>query len=149
LMERLVPLAEVVTPNVDEASVMTGLAVANADQMRTAAVRLHSLGAANLVITGGHLPRATDLLSSTTDGQPQQVIFEAERLVSNSTHGTGCAFSTALACRLALGAELVDAVRLAKEYVSAAIANAYPVGRGVGPMHHLFRGLRVPSEKAD
>jgi hydroxymethylpyrimidine/phosphomethylpyrimidine kinase len=65
--------------------------------------------------------------------------FKAERLRSNSTHGTGCAFATALACHLAHGRGLPEAVLLAKVYVSAAIANAHPLGKGVGPLHHLYR----------
>jgi len=139
LIERLVPLAELVTPNLDEASVLTGMAVTNLDQMRAAAARLHSLGAANVVITGGHLEKAIDLLSFTTARGTEQEVFKADRQRSNSTHGTGCAFSTALACHLAHGRGLPEAVLLSKVYVSAAIANAHPLGHGVGPLHHLYR----------
>ena len=139
LLERLVPLVEVITPNLDEASVLTGMAVTNLDQMRDAAARLHSLGAANVVVTGGHLEKAIDLLSFTTARGIEEEVFKAERQRSNSTHGTGCAFSTALACHLALGRGLPEAVLLSKVYVLAAIANAYPLGHGVGPLHHLYR----------
>ena len=139
LIERLVPLAELVTPNLDEASVLTGMAVTNLDQMREAAARLHALGAANVVITGGHLEKAIDLLSFTTVRGTQQEVFKADRQRSNSTHGTGCAFATALACHLANGRGLPEAVLLSKAYVSAAIANAHPLGHGVGPLHHLYR----------
>lgn len=142
LIERLVPLAELVTPNLDEASVLTGMAVTNLDQMRAAAARLHSLGAANVVITGGDLgkgEKAIDLLSFTTARGTQQEVFKADRQRSNSTHGTGCAFATALACHLANGRGLPEAVLLSKAYVSAAIANAHPLGHGVGPLHHLYR----------
>jgi hydroxymethylpyrimidine/phosphomethylpyrimidine kinase len=139
LIERLVPLAEVITPNLDEASVLTGMAVTNLVQMREAAARLHSLGAANVVVTGGHLEKAIDLLSFTTARGTEQEIFKADRQRSNSTHGTGCAFATALACHLAHGRGLPEAVLLSKVYVSAAIANAHPLGKGVGPLHHLYR----------
>jgi hydroxymethylpyrimidine/phosphomethylpyrimidine kinase len=143
LIERLVPLAEVVTPNLDEATALTGLAVTNLEQMRTAAVQLHALGARNVVITGGHLEKAIDLLSfATRQGgvrSNEQEVFKAERLRSNATHGTGCAFATALACHLAQGRVLPEAVLLSKVYVSAAIANAHPLGHGVGPLHHLYR----------
>jgi hydroxymethylpyrimidine/phosphomethylpyrimidine kinase len=139
MVERLVPLAEVVTPNLDEASVLTGMAVTNLDQMREAAGRLHSLGTANVVVTGGHLDKATDLVSFMTSLGPQQEVFKAERQRSNSTHGTGCAFATALACHLAHGRGLPEAVLLSKAYVGAAIANAHPLGRGIGPLHHLYR----------
>ena len=139
MIERLIPLAELVTPNLDEASALTGMAVTNLDQMGEAAARLHSLGAANVVVTGGHLEKAIDLLSFTDPRGTEQEIFKADRQRSNSTHGTGCAFSTALACHLAHGRGLPEAVLLSKAYVSAAIANAHPLGQGVGPLHHLYR----------
>jgi len=142
LIERLLPLAELTTPNLDEARLLTGMAVTNLDQMRKAAARLHSLGAANVVVTGGHLDKgekAIDLLSFTTGRGIEEEVFKADRQRSNSTHGTGCAFSTALACHLAHGRGLPEAVLLSKVYVSAAIANAHPLGRGVGPVHHLYR----------
>ena len=140
LIERLLPLAEVITPNLAEASALTGLPVTNLEQMRAAAARLHSLGAANVVITGGDLEKATDLLSfRTSRGRVEQEVFKSERLKSNSTHGTGCAFSTSLACHLAQDRGLPEAVLLSKAYVSAAIANAHPLGRGVGPPNHLYR----------
>jgi hydroxymethylpyrimidine/phosphomethylpyrimidine kinase len=143
LIERLIPLAEVITPNLDEASVLTGLKVANLDQMRAAATRLHTLGAVNVVITGGHLERATDLLSFTTKRGVEQEVFKADRQRSSSTHGTGCAFAAALACHLAHGRGLPEAVLLSKAYVAAAIANAHSLGRGNGPVHHLYRMNQV------
>jgi hydroxymethylpyrimidine/phosphomethylpyrimidine kinase len=139
LIKKLIPLAEVVTPNLGEASVLTGNAVTNLDGMREAATRLHALGAANVVVTGGHLEKAIDLLSFATARGPEQEVFKADRQRSNSTHGTGCAFATALACHLAHGRGLPEAVLLSKVYVSAAIAQAYPLGHGVGPLHHLYR----------
>jgi hydroxymethylpyrimidine/phosphomethylpyrimidine kinase len=139
LIERLIPLAELVTPNLDEAGALTGMAVTNLDQMGEAAAHLHSLGAANVVVTGGHLEKAIDLLSFTTIRGIEKEVFKADRQRSNSTHGTGCAFSTALACHLAHGRGIPEAVLLSKAYVSAAIANAHPLGKGVGPLHHLYR----------
>ena len=139
LIERLIPLAELVTPNLDEASVLTGMAVTNLEQMGEAAARLHSLGAANVVVTGGHLEKAIDLLSFTTTRGSEKEVFKADRQRSNSTHGTGCAFATALACHLAHGRGIPEAVLLSKAYVSAAIANAHPLGKGTGPLHHLYR----------
>ncbi len=141
LIERLIPLAELVTPNLDEASALTGMPVTNLAEMGTAAARLHAMGASNVVVTGGHLEKekAIDLLSFTTPRGTEQEVFKADRQRSNSTHGTGCAFSTALACHLALGRGLPEAVLLSKAYVSAAIANAHPLGQGVGPLHNLYR----------
>lgn len=139
LIERLLPLAEVVTPNLAEAAALTGRPVTNVEQMRDAATRLHVMGAANVVVTGGDMEKATDLLSFTTGRGIETEIFRADRQKSNSTHGTGCAFSTALACHLAHGRGLPEAVLLSKAYVSAAIAHAHPLGQGVGPLHHHYR----------
>jgi hydroxymethylpyrimidine/phosphomethylpyrimidine kinase len=97
------------------------------------------MGAANVVVTGGHLEKAIDLLSFVSPRGVQQEVFKSGRLQSNSTHGTGCAFSAAMACHLARGRGLPEAVLLAKAYVAAAIANAHPLGQGTGPLHHLYR----------
>jgi hydroxymethylpyrimidine/phosphomethylpyrimidine kinase len=139
LIERLLPLASVITPNLHEAAALTGLAVTNLDQMRLAASSLHSMGAAGVVVTGGHLDKAIDLLSFSGPRGVEQEVFKSSRQQSNCTHGTGCAFATAIACHLARGRGLPEAVLLAKAYVSAAIANAHPLGRGIGPVHHLYR----------
>jgi hydroxymethylpyrimidine/phosphomethylpyrimidine kinase len=137
--ERLLRVAAVLTPNVDEASALTGLAVTNPEQMRAAAHKLHEMGARAVVVTGGHLEKAIDLLSFTTGRGVEQEIFKSARLRSTSTHGTGCAFATSIACHLALGRGLPEAVLLAKAYVGAAISNAHPLGHGTGPVHHLYR----------
>jgi hydroxymethylpyrimidine/phosphomethylpyrimidine kinase len=139
MAEKLIPLATVVTPNVDEASALTGLAVTNLEQMRAAAHKLHELGASAVVVTGGHLDKAIDLLSFKGRAGIEQETFKSARLRSNSTHGTGCAFATSMACHLALGRGLAEAALLTKAFVAAAIVNAHPLGRGVGPVHHLYR----------
>jgi len=139
LIEKLLPLASVVTPNVDEAAVLTGLKVTDLDEMRAAAQKLHEMGAPAVVVTGGHLDKAIDLLSFITKRGIEQEVFRAERQRSNSTHGTGCAFATAMACHLALNRGLAEAALLAKTYVTAAIAAGHPLGRGTGPVHHLYR----------
>jgi hydroxymethylpyrimidine/phosphomethylpyrimidine kinase len=139
LIEKLIPLADVITPNVDEAALLTGLKVTDLDEMRAAAAKLHQMGSAAVVITGGHLEKAIDLLSFTTKSGVEEEVFKAERQRSNSTHGTGCAFATAMACHLALDRGLAEAALLAKTYVTAAIAAGHPLGRGTSPVHHLYR----------
>jgi hydroxymethylpyrimidine/phosphomethylpyrimidine kinase len=146
MAKELIPLAEVITPNVDEASALTGLPVTDAGQMKAAAVKLHRMGAANVVVTGGHLEKATDLLSFASRGAFEQQLFKAERQRSTSTHGTGCAFSTAIACHLACGRGVPEAVLLAKAYVTAAINKGQAIGRGTGPVHHLYR-LHQPQRR--
>jgi hydroxymethylpyrimidine/phosphomethylpyrimidine kinase len=139
VVERLLPLAMVVTPNADEAAALTGIAVTNLDQMRAAATKLHAMGAPSVVVTGGHLEKAIDLLSFVSSRGVQQEVFKSDRQQSNSTHGTGCAFATAMSCHLACGRGLPEAVLLAKAYVAAAIVHAHPLGQGIGPVHHLYR----------
>jgi hydroxymethylpyrimidine/phosphomethylpyrimidine kinase len=139
LMTELLPVSDVVTPNCDEATALTGMPAGNLDDMRRAAERLHEKGARAVVITGGHLSPAVDLLSVKTPLEIQQQTFAGEQLSSNSTHGTGCAFATALACELAWKHPLDEAVKAAKLYVFEAIRNAYSIGKGRGPINHLHR----------
>jgi hydroxymethylpyrimidine/phosphomethylpyrimidine kinase len=136
MIQRLLPLTDVITPNVDEAAALTGLEVKDPVQMKLAAARLEEMGAKSVVVTGGHLERAIDLLRTSED---QVQTYRAERVDSPNTHGTGCAFSTAIACRLALGQSLPMAVLLAKAYVLAAIKSSYSIGRGPGPVNHMWR----------
>ena len=139
LIERLIPLSDVITPNTDEACALTGLKVNDLETMREAAAKLHQMGASAVVITGGDLEKAIDLLSYSSNKGTQQEVFKAERQRSTSTHGTGCAFATSMACHLALDRGLAEATLLSKTYVGAAIANAQMLGKGTGPVHHLYR----------
>jgi hydroxymethylpyrimidine/phosphomethylpyrimidine kinase len=141
MLEKLLPLTTVLTPNAHEAAVLTRLNVTNIDDMKQAAGRLREMGAQNVVVTGGHLDVAIDLLSFS-DGGVQT--FKSERLESNFTHGTGCAFSSSIACHLAQGRPLAEAVLLAKAYVTAAISNGYPVGKGTNPVNHMYRMKNHP-----
>jgi len=139
LVSDLLPLASVVTPNVDEAAQLTGSRVTSLEEMRAAAIKLHEMGAESVVVTGGHLEKAIDVLSFQTKRGVEQEVFKSERQRSNSTHGTGCAFATAMACHLGLDRGVPEAVLLAKAYVSAAISKGQLVGKGIGPVHHLYR----------
>jgi hydroxymethylpyrimidine/phosphomethylpyrimidine kinase len=138
---RLLPNAHVLTPNLDEAAALTGLTVDTAEDMKAAAAVLHRLGAKAVVIKGGHLPgnEALDLLSVSANGSSYEREFRGRKFATGATHGTGCAFATALACNLALGRELPQAVAAAKQFVTTAMVRAYKVGSGPGPMHHLYR----------
>jgi hydroxymethylpyrimidine/phosphomethylpyrimidine kinase len=135
LRRRLLRLATVTTPNLVEAAILSGSPVQGVEGMRSAAARLHQMGAANVVITGGHLPQPVDLLSANYGTHVEAIA--GEHIESTATHGTGCAFATALACNLALGLAMVESVRRAGDYVRKAMAAAYPVGPGHGPLHHL------------
>ena len=135
MRKELLPLAAVITPNIDEAAALAGMPVTNVEQMRAAAAALHKLGAKAVVVTGGHLDKPVDVLSA--HGTVHE--FGSDKQRSTSTHGTGCAFATALACHLASGKDLDDAVVMSKAYVSSAIARAPKIGKGAGPVNHLFR----------
>ena len=141
LRDRLLPVATLVTPNLAEAAVLTGLPVSRIEEMRAGGRELLRLGARNAVVTGGHLEGdATDLLLWRPDGTDE--IFEeelrGERIPSSSTHGTGCAYATSVACHLARGFRVPEAVAGAKEFVRGAIEHATPLGHGKGPMELLW-----------
>jgi hydroxymethylpyrimidine/phosphomethylpyrimidine kinase len=145
LKKRLLPLATVVTPNVDEAAALTGIEVVDLEGMERAARRLHEMGADAVAVTGGHLEQAVDLLSidllsvDLGSEKGEQKVFRADRVASKHTHGTGCAFSTAIACHLAWGRPLSMAVLLAKTYVTSAIRYGYAIGKGAGPVNHMVQ----------
>lgn len=151
----LLPLATVITPNVFEARALTGLEVSNLAEMKVAASQLHALGAKNVVVTGGDVTgdkpeKAIDLLSAEDSNRIfNQSEFASDRVRSSATHGTGCAFATSLAANLALGKQLYDAVVLAKAYVKKAISSAYPLGKGQGPLNHLYRLEEQPRPVQD
>lgn len=136
LMEKLFPLAQVVTPNIHEAEALIDGKIETVDQMESAARQISHLGAATVVVKGGHLDgsQATDILF---DGNTIQKISSA-RIDTANTHGTGCTFSAAIAAHLAKGYPFVEAVQGAKRYITGAIAHALDIGKGHGPTHHFF-----------
>jgi hydroxymethylpyrimidine/phosphomethylpyrimidine kinase len=131
MKQRILGRACVITPNIDEAAGLTGLNVTTLAEMRAAASCLHEMGARNVIITGGHMDPPHDLISQ--EGR-QTTILKGRRIAGRSTHGTGCAFSTALACNLALGKNLLDAAKAAKRYVESALRTAPALGKGTGPV---------------
>ena len=142
LRAELLGIADVITPNLAEAGLLGDLEVNDLASMEEACRRLRALGARNIVVTGGHLSEPTDLLAeSEPDGSLSFRTYPGVQIPTLNTHGTGCAFSTALACNLALGSSLGDAVLKAKTYVSGALRNSYQVGKGTSPINHLF-GLK-------
>jgi hydroxymethylpyrimidine/phosphomethylpyrimidine kinase len=132
----LLPRAFVVTPNIPEAEALSGLRITTDEHRREAARRILSLGAAAVVIKGGHLetPDIVDLLA--VDGEFTE--FRHERLAGRHTHGTGCTFAASLAASLALGRTLSEAIPLAQRYIAGAIRQAPEIGRGHGPMNHFY-----------
>jgi len=132
----LVPLATVVTPNIPEAEVLTGVKIVSDDDMRRAAESIVSMGAGSVVVKGGHREGpATDMFY---DGDRFQE-FTAPRIDTKNTHGTGCTFASAVAAGLAKGLPLLEAVAQAKEFVTAAIGSSFPIGQGHGPLNHFYQ----------
>ena len=135
LADRILPLALVVTPNLPEAEVLAGMRVVEPEDMEEAARRIHAMGPRYVLVKGGHLKGdATDLLWNGRDFTR----FSTPRIDSTNTHGTGCAFSAAIAAGLARGQALGDSIRSAKAYVTRAIREGFKAGRGVGQLRHFI-----------
>ncbi|QNO13877.1 bifunctional hydroxymethylpyrimidine kinase/phosphomethylpyrimidine kinase [Alkalicella caledoniensis] len=135
LIEELVPLAYVVTPNIPEAEELTGIKIDKFDDMEKAAISIKSMGAQNVLIKGGHLEtEATDILY---DGEKFHYL-KGEKIPTKNTHGTGCTLSSAIAANIGRGLSVIDAVKGSKEYIIVAIENALQIGKGVGPTHHFY-----------
>ncbi|MDQ0993265.1 bifunctional hydroxymethylpyrimidine kinase/phosphomethylpyrimidine kinase [Streptomyces sp. V3I7] len=134
--KKLLPVATVATPNLDEVTQLTGVRVESEDQLREAAAAVLAYGPRWALIKGGHLPgEAVDLL---TDGREEHWL-RAPRHDNRHTHGTGCTLASAIAAGLAKGLSVPDAVREAKEYVTGAIAAGFALGGGIGPVDHGWR----------
>ncbi|REE99069.1 bifunctional hydroxymethylpyrimidine kinase/phosphomethylpyrimidine kinase [Thermomonospora umbrina] len=132
----LLPVATVATPNLWEVEQLTGVKVIDERGLREAAEAVRALGPRWALIKGGHLPgEPADLLF---DGE-REYRFTAPRHDNRHSHGTGCTLASAIASHLALGEEVPEAVRLAKEYVTGAIAAGFPLGAGIGPVDHGWR----------
>jgi len=141
MVQELVPLVALVTPNVHEAEVLTGIRVGSLAEAEGAGRRLLEAGAAAVLVKGGHLERgpATDVLVT-----PRRTrFFRGERLPVRHTHGSGCTYSAAIATQLAHGHSLEEAIVRAKAYITEAIRAGLPIGRGIGPTDHFFY-LRRP-----
>jgi hydroxymethylpyrimidine/phosphomethylpyrimidine kinase len=128
--------ARVVTPNIPEAEVLSGMTIRSDEDRREAARTIAALGPAAVIIKGGHYP-SRDIVDLLYDGNRFRD-FRSERIEGTSTHGTGCTFAAALAARLALGDSLEDAVPQVQQYIAGAIRNAPGLGRGHGPMDHFW-----------
>ncbi len=151
---RLLPLATVVTPNLYEANLLTGLTITDENDMLTAAKQIAAFGPEWVLVKGGHLPgNPVDLLYHAGEERGAGggggagagvrsgavIRFPGRRIVSRHTHGTGCTLASAIASYLAMGATVPAAVEAAKEYVTGAIDGGFPLGAGIGPVDHGWR----------
>lgn len=134
--ERIIPLTYILTPNIPEAEILSGIKIRSADDMKTAARKIFRLGAKNVLIKGGHLSAsATDVLFDGTEFY----IFDAKRVGAAPPHGTGCALSSAITAGLSEGLTAVEAVKSAKEFLWEAIKNPLYIGKGNPVLNHFYK----------
>lgn len=135
LKSAIIPKAFLLTPNIPEAEAIIGLKIETPDDMKKAAAQIQKMGAANVLIKGGHLKGdAEDILF---DGNAYYS-FTNKRICTKNTHGTGCTLSSAITANLANGLTLQDAVKAAKKYITIVIEHALPIGKGHGPVNHFY-----------
>ncbi|MFX0186140.1 MAG: bifunctional hydroxymethylpyrimidine kinase/phosphomethylpyrimidine kinase [Candidatus Hodarchaeota archaeon] len=139
LISKLVPLAYVITPNLHEAKVLTGIKIQHIEEAKETAIKIHELGAKNVVLKGGHFPDTEESIDILYNGK-EFTIFQAPRINTKNTHGTGCTFASAIAAELAKGFDITKAVHIAKAYITKAIqrADELHIGKGHGPTNHLL-----------
>lgn len=139
LIKQLLPLSYILTPNHHEAEVLTGEEIKNLKEAEQAAIQIHKMGAANVVVKGGHIPGISEAIDVLYDGKKITHI-SAPRLDTENTHGTGCTYASSIAAEIAKGKDFIEAVRIAKEYITEAIRSAIHlgIGNGHGPLNHFF-----------
>src|SRR6202521_4103565 len=131
----LLKRASVITPNVPEAEILTGLTIKDTGDMEAAARKLVEMGARAVIVKGGHMDKAVDILFDGTDVMP----LAGDKGKEEALHGTGCTFASAIAAHLSAGRSLFEAATLAKAYVTKAIEKGYPIGKGRIPLDHFYR----------
>jgi len=134
-LKDLISITDIVTPNIPEAEIISGMKIENGEDMKNSALKIKTLGAKNILVKGGH--RCNDANDILLYGEGF-ITLKGERIFTNNTHGTGCTLSSAIASYLALGCNLKEAVMLSKEYITKAIENSFPIGNGVGPVGHFI-----------
>jgi hydroxymethylpyrimidine/phosphomethylpyrimidine kinase len=145
LREYLLPHAMVITPNIPEAEVLTGLKIRTVEDKQEAAKRLYDLGVKNVVLKGGHEENQNDSIDLLYDGK-DFTTFTSRRVLTKNTHGTGCTFSAVITAELAKGVRVYDAVTKAKHFIQAAIEDQLLIGQGHGPTNHwAYRKRNVPT----
>ena len=136
LIRELLPISTLVTPNIPEAQVLSGMTVETKEDMITAAKQIGDRYRCAVLLKGGHsVNDANDLLYA----KGELIWFEGKRIDNPNTHGTGCTLSSAIAANLALGFDLAESIRRAKEYISGALSALLNLGKGSGPLDHMYR----------
>ncbi len=139
LKEKLIPICDIVTPNIPETKMLLKIPVNNIEDMKSASKRLYSFGCKAVIIKGGHLLK--DAVDVLYDGKKFKTLT-AERISANNPHGTGCTFSSALTAGLAIGFPLNEAFEKAKEYVTSSIKNSFRLGKGCNLLNHKHKNFK-------
>lgn len=137
LIRELFPKTYILTPNIPEAIVITGMDIISLEDMKTAAEAIKQLGPMNVLLKGGHLDNTPESVDILYDGEGFHE-FKTDRIDTKNTHGTGCTFSAAICAGLAKGLSIMESVREAKNYIKYAIENSFDIGRGHGPLNHFW-----------
>jgi len=143
IAEELLKRATVVTPNIAEAEILSGISIKDYASMEAAARKIVERGARAVVVKGGHMEKAIDVLF---DGA-EILTLGGDHIKSENTHGSGCTFASAIAAQLACGRPLREAVLLAKAYVTKAIEKGFSIGKGPGPLDHFYRTHQEPPQR--
>lgn len=138
MLSELFGLALIVTPNIPEAEVITGLKISSLSGMKHAAEAIKSMGPEYVLVKGGHLENLADAIDIFYDGKGHCEL-KAPRIGTRNTHGTGCTYSAAVCAALARGFSPLDAVKEAKDYVTYAIMHSFELGKGHGPLNHFWK----------
>lgn len=144
LKKTMIPMATMITPNIPEAEVLTGKKISTNEEMKEACLAIHALGVKTVLLKGGHL-----------EGDPNDLFYDGKnfqwfpekRIQTKNTHGTGCTLASAITANLAKGHTLLEAVQLAKQYITMAISHSLTIGNGHGPVHHFHEFYDHPSTK--
>ena len=136
LKKEILPRALIVTPNILEAEILSSVSISNISNMKTAAEKIHSLGAKTVLVKGGHLSKDHPAADVFFDGETFEELV-SKRIETKNTHGTGCTFSAAICAFLAKGMSLLVSLENSKAFVTDAIRNSLEIGKGYGPLNHI------------
>lgn len=143
LIEKLMPLADIITPNIPEAELISGMKISNQHDIDEACKIIRSKGVKNVIIKGGHFENSEESVDTLYDGQNHYELV-SPRIVTNNTHGTGCTYSSAIASYLALGFDMLESCKYAKQYITSAIIYGadLKLGKGSGPVNHFYENVK-------
>ena len=135
--KKIIPVSDVLTPNIDEAKIITGMDIKNIDDMKKAAIEISKIGADTVIVKGGHLPQDKNVIDVVYH-RGDFLLMEYPFVETENTHGTGCTFSSAITACLSKGIDRIKAIRIARAYVQGAIENSLKLGKGRGSLNHFW-----------